>query len=806
MSFLKFLIGWPLTIVAFFFIVKLIAPQSATLLSSIAKVQPALFIYGIMSFVLFYFLRSYIWYRLLKNNGDGISFKQSCYLWAASELKRYAPGNIWSFLGRTVLFSERGVKKKDIAKSLIIEAELFVLGCLSVSVLSLPFITPSFSFSSPIGVATLSLLTLVLLIFTFSRHSGRVPSSLARMTAKIFAFLLPPYSPKENFTLISLSSLALIFFGLGNYFIIGSLIPLHPQMIWELTGFFVLSFLAGYLSILTPAGFGVREGIVIYGLSKITTVTLSSFAALFSRLILILSELIFILLAYFWHHAKNKTLLQTEQWIANHKHEVFVLFLMLIYTIYFTTVSFLRYENFYTGRFDLGNMVQTVWNTMHGSIFTLTNPNGTETISRLAFHADFILILLAPFYALWPDPKMLLLIQTIVLAGGAFFVYLISKHVLKNKNISLAFAFAYLINPAIQWTNLYDFHPVTLATTFLLATYYFYLKKKYRFFILFAILAALCKEHLWLIIALFGGLLIIRQKKFLLGAAVSLLSISMFYFLIWHAIPGNLGSQHFALSYYSDFGESPTSVVKSIILSPQKILALVFEESRFNYLIQLFSPLGYLSLLAPFFLIFAGPDFIVNLLSNNAQLHQIFYQYTATITPFLFIAAIWGMWTILHLVDQNYQITNKFKLLNTKRFGFNFLNFEFKNVVSLILISYLLASSLSAAYQFGPLPGSRQPSLDMLIKPIANKAYIENYLSQFPSDYSIAASNNIGSHLSQRENIYVVPLVIDKSDLIILLLTDPWTFKTDTELVKKLKADNYHKLIIEKDRFFVFSK
>ena len=65
-------------------------------------------------------------------------------------------------------------------------------------------------------------------------------------------------------------------------------------------------------------------------------------------------------------------------------------------------------------------MEQTIWNTLHGHIFEFTNPNGTTIVSRLAFHADFILVLLAPIYALWQDPRLLLLIQTAILGLGAF--------------------------------------------------------------------------------------------------------------------------------------------------------------------------------------------------------------------------------------------------------------------------------------------------------------------------------------------------------------------------------------------------
>ena len=159
----------------------------------------------------------------------------------------------------------------------------------------------------------------------------------------------------------------------------------------------------------------------------------------------------------------------------------------------------MRYENYFTGRFDLGNMAQTVWNTAHGRIFILTDPNGTNTVSRLATHADFLLILLAPFYVIWSDPKMLLLIQTLILSIGAVYIFLISKKVLKYPPLALTFALMYLLNPSVQRTNLYEFHAVTLATTFLLAAFYYVLEKRLYWFLLFGILAALTKEQVWFI-------------------------------------------------------------------------------------------------------------------------------------------------------------------------------------------------------------------------------------------------------------------------------------------------------------------
>lgn len=483
--------------------------------------------------------------------------------------------------------------------------------------------------------------------------------------------------------------------------------------------------------------------------------------------------------------------------LNKNRHLSLLIVFILIYLIYFTLASFLRYDNFYTGRFDLGNMDQAVWNTIHGRIFQITDPNGTNIISRLAFHADFILILISPLYLFWADPKALLFLQTIVLSFGAIFVYLISKELLKSKNLSLIFSFAYLINPSINYANLYDFHPVTLGTTLLLALFYFFLKKKYVFFLIVAILAGLTKEHVWAIISLFGIAVILRILKeasfsykkivkqlptLLFAFLITVFSMLFFYLLIWKVIPDFRGGNHFALSYYSDFGNSASSVTLNILFSPIKTLYIVLRSANINYLFDLFFPLGFLSFFSPLLLLLALPDFVINLLSNNAQLHEIYYQYTSTITPFVFIAAIAGASVI----------RKKFVFISEK-----------------VLILYLISTALLSAYFFGPLPLAKSPDISMFTKQLSNKADINDFLESIPTKYSVAATNNLGSHLSRRQKIYTIPVGIDKADVVLFLLNDPFaqpSLKAQIDTAKKLESDKNYLQIYKSGDFIVFEK
>ena len=774
---LKFTFGWPLSLIALYFIWRLVAPQTDNLFEGLKNINYLLLSAGIFSFIVFYFLRGFIWYKLLLDHTYKVSFKQAAFLWAMSEIKRYIPGKFWFILGRTAAFSNHGIKKMETARLLLIELQIFVLGSLIVSLLSAPFLLQHFASQIPfvfIIVAIASFFIVISLIIYINNQYiiQKLPEKVRRATGAI----LPKVSPKKIVFLLFISVIALLWFGLGNYFIIASIVFIDPQLILQLIGFFTLSFLLGFLSFFTPAGLGIREGIITIGLAKIVSSGPAAFGSLFSRLLLIISEIIFLLILFIWTCIKSSKIAKIEKIIASHSHEAILCLLFLIYIVYFTTTSFLRYDNFYTGRFDLGNMTQTVWNTSQGRIFEITNPNGTEPISRLGFHADFILILLSPFYYLWTDPKMLLLIQTIIVAAGSFFVFLIAKEILKNKNLALTFSFVYLLNPSIERANLYDFHAVTLVTFFLLGVFYFYLKKKYLWFTIFAFLAAITKEEIWLITALFGLLVFIAHKKRVLGATIFIISIALFYYIIWHAIPDARGSQHFALAYYSDYGDSPSHIIKNIIFSPWKIISTVLDKDRLIYLIQLFLPVGFLSLAAPLYLIFAIPDLTINLLSNNPQLHQIYYQYTAALSPFIFITAIIGA------------------------------RFLLRNISPMILTVYLITACLVSAYIYGPLPGAVESNLNMYVKQLAYKEEIEHYLAGISGDISIAATNNVGSHLSHRKDIYVLPIGTGKADTIILLLTNPSTFDAEKKLAEELKKNDDYYLDTQIDKFIVFKK
>ena len=78
--------------------------------------------------------------------------------------------------------------------------------------------------------------------------------------------------------------------------------------------------------------------------------------------------------------------------------------------VYFGLYATQRHLAFETGAFDLGVYTQPLWNFIHGRDFAVSIIEDNGPI-RWATHVEPILFLIAPLYALWPDPRTLIWLQ-----------------------------------------------------------------------------------------------------------------------------------------------------------------------------------------------------------------------------------------------------------------------------------------------------------------------------------------------------------------------------------------------------------
>jgi uncharacterized membrane protein len=324
-----------------------------------------------------------------------------------------------------------------------------------------------------------------------------------------------------------------------------------------------------------------------------------------------------------------------------------LILIMVVYMVDMSYQAILRYETFKAGAFDLGNMDQVLWNTIHGRFFQFTNQAidwyGPPT--RLAIHFEPIILPLSLLYAFHADPRILLVFQTLALVSGALPVFLLTRRYIPDWPIFAALmATAYLLSPALLGLNIFDFHPVSLATPLLLYAILALTYKHYVWFLIACVLACMCKEDIPLAVALLGILLIWKYKLPRLGAVLIigglLWSLLAFKVIIPHFYPGVQANNYWYR--YEALGSSPGAAVANLIIHPWLLFTTFFTVDRFFYLAGLVRSVGFLPLLAPEWLLPALPSLAVNLLSTDPNLYSGVYHYNAAIIPFVMLSAIHG--------------------------------------------------------------------------------------------------------------------------------------------------------------------
>jgi uncharacterized membrane protein len=406
------------------------------------------------------------------------------------------------------------------------------------------------------------------------------------------------------------------------------------------------------------------------------------------------------------------------------------------YAAAFSALSILRHRAFATGRFDLGNMVQSVWSTAHGHPLQITGLKGDQ-VSRLGAHFDPILAAFAPLWLVWPSPDMLLVAQAIAVALGALPVFWLARKHLGSPAAGLGFALAYLIYPPTQWLTLNEFHPVALATPLLLFAIWFLDEGRLLPFAVCAVVAATTKEEIALVVAGLGIWYALAHGRRLTGAAIAVAGIAVALIAIEVVIPhfNRAGTSSF-FTRYSQVGSTPGGIVHTAVTDPWKIVTTAVTGHGLGYIAKLVLPLGLLVVLAPLALIAALPELAVNLLSAATTQTSIRFHYTAGLIPVLVAAAVFGGAKLRQL-----------------RPGFP-------------VAEALVVVALVSSYLLGPVPVWRffpggQADQAQAAKVTAHDRIAADALRLIPHDAVVSASNSLGAHLSARRRVLSFPYLQD---------------------------------------------
>jgi uncharacterized membrane protein len=297
------------------------------------------------------------------------------------------------------------------------------------------------------------------------------------------------------------------------------------------------------------------------------------------------------------------------------------------------------HQRFGTYGYDLGIYDQGTWllSTLHRPFSTIRG------LPLFGDHASYVLVLLAPLYRIWADPRLLLTLQVVFLALPAVVAYRLGARRLGHPAAGLAVAVAYLAYPAMQWAIVWQFHPETIAAGALALAVLAADRERPGAMFAWIALALACREDVGLVVAGFGALLALNGRR-QLGRRTALLGLGWFLVATFLLIPlanGRVTGQFEAA--YRIGGRGPLALLLGLPSIVLHAAATGISNDGLLYLVLVFLPLAGLPLLAPRWLLPAAAPLLLNLAAAQPEQHQIRFHYLATAAPFLALAAVAGL-------------------------------------------------------------------------------------------------------------------------------------------------------------------
>jgi uncharacterized membrane protein len=316
-------------------------------------------------------------------------------------------------------------------------------------------------------------------------------------------------------------------------------------------------------------------------------------------------------------------------WLARHETK-FIAVLALVVFALISGIGWAKYAAFGYNSIDLAYFSQTLWHFVHGSVFQQTiHPHLT-----LGDHAELVLPLLTPLYALFPDPRTLIVLQAAALVAPVLPLYQLARARAKHDSpIPLFVCAAYLLYPPLHSAGLFEFHALVFALFPLFCAMKAYAEKRESAFLSWCLAALLVREDVALVVAAFGALAFIEKRSWW-----------------WRAAPVALGGAWFVLASQLIAYFSPSNGYKFAVYyewlqsaSPVEITAHVLSPGTLDMVLGLLMPVLFVPLAAAQGLVLAiGP--VLQMTLNAAGANDVVARthYALLFLPGIFYAVLHG--------------------------------------------------------------------------------------------------------------------------------------------------------------------
>lgn len=261
-----------------------------------------------------------------------------------------------------------------------------------------------------------------------------------------------------------------------------------------------------------------------------------------------------------------------------------------------------------------------------------------------ADHFEPLLLLFTPLCRLTSPAAVLLVVQLLAFACGAYGVFALAR----KQGWSVAPAWLvcvlYLLFAGNVAAIYYDFHLVTLALGLIPWMWFALQARKYRLLLGLGLLSLGLKESAALSLAGFGAYLLCQREPterrlgiiFVSAGVASFLLISNVVFPMFrHGEP-----TMYYQKYYGQLGATPLEILTTVVTRPAVLAETLLAPDKLKYLAALLLPFLLVHLRKPLLLLPVLPAIAINMLSNDHNLTGRACHYESEIYPALFAMSV----------------------------------------------------------------------------------------------------------------------------------------------------------------------
>ncbi|WP_231733480.1 DUF2079 domain-containing protein [Arthrobacter sp. NIO-1057] len=317
-------------------------------------------------------------------------------------------------------------------------------------------------------------------------------------------------------------------------------------------------------------------------------------------------------------------------------HKLHLGLVMLVAGILYVIHSFLRYSRFESRGYDLGIFDQAV--RQYSMFKAPIVPIKGVGFNLLGDHFHPILVLLAPFYWIWNDPRMLGIVLALLLISTAIPVYLFTRPRFGHLGAlltSVALLLWWPFQAIVNW----DFHEVAMGVPIMAWIIWAFDKGRYWLVVGLATSLLTVREDMGITMVAVGIVLLFHRQWFK-AALTAVLGLLGYLAVTGYLIPLFSPEGEFSYWQYTALGATAGAAVVFLITHPLQSIAILFNHQlKWALWLLTFAPFVLLPFASPY-LILGAPLFLSRLFNDRLNTWAPVYQYDAIMAPIVILSAV----------------------------------------------------------------------------------------------------------------------------------------------------------------------